>query len=364
MPVQAPEDELGIEGLASRKLAKAIELARQAGQLPPDRIGEEDNLINFLLASQQFEQARVVIQEAQKRNLDSYFTHSALYALGFLTSDRLIMAEQQHWFTANRVVENFGLSLASDTEAYAGHLGAARELTERAVDSAVRADNIEEGALWWENDALREAAFGNVRAAQEAAGAGLKLNPNSVMVQVEAGLALAMCGNAAQAESIVKDLNENYPLDTQVQSLWLPAIRAQLALSHEHAAEAANQLQSASPPIEYGASPSILQNTCLYPTYIRGQAYLQSGQGAAAAAEFQRILDHSGMVWNCWTGALARLGVARANSLLADRSKGAEADAATVRAAAGYEDFLTLWKDADPNIPIYHRAKAEYANLH
>jgi hypothetical protein len=103
--------------------------------------------------------------------------------------------------------------------------------------------------------------------------------------------------------------------------------------------------------------------SCLYPTYVRGEAYLAAGQGSASAAEFQKIIDHSGIVWNCWTGALARLGVARANALQAKTSQGADADAARVRALAAYKDFLTLWKDADPDIPILKEAKTEYAKL-
>jgi hypothetical protein len=107
----------------------------------------------------------------------------------------------------------------------------------------------------------------------------------------------------------------------------------------------------------------VLNISCLYPTYIRGEAYLAAGQGAHAAAEFQKILDHSGIVWNCWTGALAHLGVARANALQSRTSQGAAADAARVRALAAYKDFLTLWKDADPDIPNLKEAKAEYARL-
>jgi len=103
--------------------------------------------------------------------------------------------------------------------------------------------------------------------------------------------------------------------------------------------------------------------SCLYPLYIRGEAYLAAGQGSSAAAEFQKILDHSGIVWNCWTGALAGLGVARANALQSKTSQGVDADAARVRALAAYKDFLKLWKDADPNIPILKEAKAEYARL-
>jgi eukaryotic-like serine/threonine-protein kinase len=342
---------------------KATDLARRAARMPPDRVGEYDNLINFLLASQQFGEADRVIQEAQARKLDSYYTHAATYALGFLLSDSPSMAEQQRWLASNKALEHFGLSLESDTEAYAGRLNKARELSEKAIDSAVRSDNPEGGAMWSENHALREAAFGNFEAAQQAAAAGLKLNPNSQSVQIEAALAYAMSGNAAQAEALAQYLDEKYPLDTQVQSLWLPAIRAQMALNRRNSAEAIKQLQAATPAIEYGASQSIVQNTCLYPTYIRGQAYLQTRQGTAAAAQFQKILDHSGMVWNCWTGALSHLGVARANALQSRTSQGAEADAARTRALAAYKDFLALWKDADPDIPILKQAKAEYAKL-
>jgi tetratricopeptide (TPR) repeat protein len=182
-------------------------------------------------------------------------------------------------------------------------------------------------------------------------------------VEVEAALGYAMAGETARAQSLAQDLKTHYPLNTQVESLWLPAVQAQLALNRKASAEAIDNLQRAVPPVEYGTIFFIAQITCLSPTYLRGQAYLAAGQGKEAAAEFQKILDRSGMVWNCWTGALARLGVARANALQAKNSRGADADAARVRALAAYKDFLTLWKDADPDIPIYKQAKAEYARL-
>jgi eukaryotic-like serine/threonine-protein kinase len=164
------------------------------------------------------------------------------------------------------------------------------------------------------------------------------------------------------AESLAQDLGKRFPLDTQMQSLWLPAIWAQLALDKKTPASALNAMQAAS-PIELGQIASVNNLSCLYSVYVRGEAYLAAGQGSAAAAEFQKILDHSGIVWNCWTGALARLGVARANSLQSRTSQGADADAARVRALAAYKDFLALWKDADPDIPILRQAKAEYAKL-
>jgi len=133
-------------------------------------------------------------------------------------------------------------------------------------------------------------------------------------------------------------------------------------LNKKNPTAALNTLQAAS-AIELGQIAFVANISCLYPVYVRGEAHLAAGQGRAAAAEFQKILDHSGIVWNCWTGALARLGMARANALEAKTSQGADADAARVRALAAYKDFLTLWKDADPDVPILKEAKAEYAKL-
>jgi len=175
-------------------------------------------------------------------------------------------------------------------------------------------------------------------------------------------LALAMAGDTARAESLAQELGRRFPLDTQMQSLWLPAIQTQLALDKKNPTAALNALQAAS-SIELGQIQSANNISCLYHVYIRGEAYLAVGQGHAAAAEFQKILDHTGLVWNCWTGALAHLGMARANALEEKSSQGADAAAARTRALASYKDFLTLWQDADPDIPILKQAKAEYAKL-
>jgi tetratricopeptide (TPR) repeat protein len=230
------------------------------------------------------------------------------------------------------------------------------------VESALRVDSKETGATWQANAALREAAFGNTTDAKQAAASGLKLAPMSQGVAVEAALALAMAGDSARAESLAQDLNKRSPLDTQMQSLWLPAIQAQLALNRKNWSAALASL-GATAPIELGQIFFVANLSCLYPTYVRGQAYLAAKQGSSAAAEFQKIIDHSGIVWNCWTGALAHLGLARSNALESSASQGADADAARVRALAAYKDFLTLWKDADPDIPILKDAKSEYAKL-
>jgi eukaryotic-like serine/threonine-protein kinase len=340
---------------------KAIEPYRESLRLDPDNIAVHENLANSLLALQRFDEAQQIIQQAQARKLDDYILHSALYAIAFLHGNSTAMADQQQWF-AGKPEENLELSLASDTEAYLGRLGKTRDITKRSVDSAIRVDSKETGAISLENSALREAAFGNPTQAKKAAAEGLKLAPTSPGTAAEAALAYAIAGDTARAESLEQDLGKRFPLDTQMNSLWLPAIRAQLALDVKNPALALNHLQAAS-PIEFGQIFFVANLSCLYPTYIRGEAYLGAAQGTAAAAEFQKILDHIGIVWNCWTGALAHLGVARANALQAKTAQGADAAAARVRALAAYKDFLTLWKDADPDIPILKQAKTEYARL-
>jgi eukaryotic-like serine/threonine-protein kinase len=334
---------------------------RENLRLAPDTVGYE-SLAQTLFALGRFDEARQIIQQAQTQKLDDFILHDALYALSFLGSDSKAMAEQQQWFTG-RPEENVGLSLASDTEAYAGHLGNARELTKRSIDSAVLADSKESGAIYQANAALREAAFGNTAEAKLAAARALKLAPTSPGVEDEAALAFALADDTTEAESLALDLNKRFPLDTQVQLLWLPAIRAQMALNRKKPPEAVSGLEAAAGPIEFGSIQFSINGSCLYPTYIRGEAYLAARQGAQAAVEFQKILDHSGIVWNCWTGALAHLGLARANALEARTSHGGDAETAGVRARAACKDFLSLWKNADANIPILKQAKTECARM-
>jgi eukaryotic-like serine/threonine-protein kinase len=344
---------------------KAIEMARKATEVArqgrlPSYINA--NLANFALALQRFDEVSQTIREAQALKVDDELLHAASYALAFIGGDSPAMEEQQRWFAAKPEYENFGLSLASDTEGYAGHLGKARELTEQAADSAIRADSKETAAMWQDSAALREAAFGNAKKARQTAAAALKLAPASQGVAIEAALAFAIAGDTSQAEALAQELNKRFPLHTQVQFLWLPTIHGQLSLNRKNPIGAIKELQNAA-SIELGQITFAASTSCLYTVYVRGQAYLAAGQSSAAAAEFQKILDHSGIVWNCWTGALAHLGLARANALQSRTSRGADADAARVRALGAYKDFFTLWKDADPDIPILKQAKAEYAKL-
>jgi DNA-binding winged helix-turn-helix (wHTH) protein len=353
---------LGLEYAAQGQYEKAAAIAKQGRALAPDIPTWNENLSTATLALQRFDEMQQISDDARARKSPDVILHAATYALAFVRSDSAGMAEEQQWFASQRGLENFGLTLLSDTEAYGGHLAKARELTRQSLDLAVQSDNKESAAIELAIAAQREVAYGNSAEARQSAPAALKLSPASQGAESEAALAFAMAGDTKRAESLAQDLGKRFPLDTQMQSLWLPVIRAQVALDQNNPASALNALQASS-LIELGNIPFVSNISCLYPTYVRGQAYLAAGQSTAAAAEFQKILDHSGIVWNCWTGALAHLGVARANARQSRTSQGADANAARVRALAAYQDFLVLWKYADPGIPVLKEAKAEYAKL-
>jgi tetratricopeptide (TPR) repeat protein len=339
---------------------KAIDAELESIRLAPANVAAYANLSSWQIALQRYPEARQTIESALARKLDSDALHLSLYGIAFIGGDTQAMGEQAIWLEGKSDFENEGLGLESDTEAYSGRLFKARELTKRAVDSAVHSDNKEGGALWEGSAALREAAFGNASEARQDASDAMKLAPTSRGVQIEATLALAiigdvMQGDVARAETLAQDLAKRFPLDTQMQSLWLPAIRAQLALDRRNpaAAVALLPLGTRAARIELGAIPFLSNVSCLQSPYMRGQAYLAAGQGNSAAIEFQKILDHKGIVWNCTTGALAHLGLARALTLAGDKE----------RALAAYRGFLALWKDADSDIPILKEAKTEYAKL-
>jgi eukaryotic-like serine/threonine-protein kinase len=344
------------------RYGEAAEVTRESLRFVPHHMHPYVHLSTDLIALERFDEARQIIHDAQSRKMDNASFHIALYALAFLGTDSAAMAEQQQWLAGKPDYENIGLALASDTEAYSGHLAKAGELIKRAVDSAIRTDSKEAGAIYLAIAAQWEAAYGNPAEARQSAEEALKLAPATQGVESEAALAFAMMGDAVRAESLAQEVGKRFPLDTQMQSLWLPVIQAQMALGKKNPTLALTILQAAT-SIELGNVEFANCISCLYPAYVRGEAYLAAGQGSAAAAEFQKILDHGGIVWNCWTGALAHLGVARSNALQSRTSQGADADAARVRALAAYKDFLTLWKDADPDIPILKEAKAEYAKL-
>jgi tetratricopeptide (TPR) repeat protein/predicted Ser/Thr protein kinase len=341
---------LAFQWSLSGQYEKAVEVMQQAVRIAPDDGGLYVGLAEYNRYLQRFDEARQNLHEAQTRKLDDDRLHGELYSLAFLEGDSAGIAEQQQWFAGKPEYENVELQNASNAEEYVGHLGKARELTKRAVDSAVRADNKGTGALYAAAAAQREAAYGYAAEARQLAAEALTLAPGSQWVEGQAAQAFAMAGDTTRTESLEQDLGKIG---------WAsPAVQAQLALQRKNPSLALNILQAAS-STELGLSLP----PPLYAVYVHGEVCLATGQGSAAAAEFQKILDHSGIVVNWWPGALAHLGLARANALQARTSQGADADAARTRALAAYKDFLTLWKDADPDIPILKQAKVEYAKL-
>jgi serine/threonine protein kinase/Flp pilus assembly protein TadD len=294
--------------------------------------------------------AKRTIEEAQERKFDGDFLHWVQYQLAFLSGDTSEMRRQVAWAAGKPGSEDQLLSFHSDTEAYYGHLSKARDFSRRSVDAAVRADSKESAALRQVNAALREAEFGNSATAKQDVAAALALSPGRD-VKMFAALALARAGEAGRARPIVEELEKAYPSNTVLKVYWLPTIKAAIEMSANNSSPALVFLEAAS-PYELG-SPQQLQVGTLYPVYLRGQAHLMAHNGGAAAAEFQKFLDHRGIVVNFPLAALAHLGLARAYVSSGDAAK----------AKAGYQDFLGLWKDADPDIPILKQAKAEYAKL-
>jgi tetratricopeptide (TPR) repeat protein len=351
-----PRDDTAYVNLSSLyafegKMEQAMEQTRKAMDLNPDNVIAVEDLLALQLSLNHFDEAHQVYQQAVARKLDDDTLHAVLYSVEFIEKNPKGMAEQAAWFEGRPELQHEILAEESDTEAYAGHLAKARELTRRAVEAAVRADNKESAATWQLFSAWREALFGNWEEAKREAAAGLAFAPDSQNAQELAALVFARVGEPARANALAQELARRYPIHTLVQSYWLPTIAAQVALSGKDSATAIAQLRNTA-NLEYGGTIGNSNNSCLYPVYLRGEAYLAAAQ-EGAATEFQKIVDHPGIVVNCVAGALAHLELGRAYELAGDKAK----------AKAAYQDFLTLWKDADPDVPILKEAKAEFAKL-
>jgi len=357
-----PHFGLGADCMILGQYEKAAAETLEALHLESNSGGLYGNLGQIYLALNRFDEARATTEEASRRKLDDSPLHMNLYGLAFLQNNVAGMKQEADWAVGKPPAEAPMHSLESDTEAYSGKLGKARELSHQAVESARRNDEKEPAALWQANAAIREALFGNGDTARQNAAAAASLAPGSRDAEAQAALAYALADDTAHAQSLADDLGKRFPPDTVVQSVWLPTIRAQIELTRKNAAQSIELLQ-ATAPYELGMLSTSATNSCLYPVYVRAQAYLASQQGNVAAAEFQKIVDHRGLLWNCATGALAHLGLGRAYAMQAESAQGADADAARAKARAAYQDFLTLWKDADPDIRILKQAKAEYAKL-
>jgi eukaryotic-like serine/threonine-protein kinase len=329
---------------------KALASAQDAFRMDPSGLNYS-NLVSSFFVLNRFEEARQVAEEAQAKKLDSANLHSGIYQLAFIRNDREAMAREVAWAAGKPGVEDVALSNEADTAAYGGQLRKARDLSRQAAASAERAGEKEVVAEYHAQAGLRDALSGNSAKGQEGAAAAMALS-NGREVQFIAAMAYAIAADTNKAEALANDLNKRFPEDTVVQMNYLPSIRAQIALNHRDTSKAIELLQ---PAIQYelGQMGTGAVSPSLYPAWVRGEAYRAAGEGAEAAREYQKILDHRGVVVNGPIGALAHLGLGRAYALQGD----------TVKARVAYQDFFALWKDADPDVPVLVAAKAEYAKL-
>jgi eukaryotic-like serine/threonine-protein kinase len=328
----------------------AVEVAREAIRVSPDSTVPYFILGFNYVHLNRLEEAKATYAKALERKLDHPYIHADLYLIAFLQNDKAGMKQQAAWSSGKLGPENNMLASEADTSAYSGRLREARDFAHQAMDSAARADLKEAAATYAARSDLREALFGNLDEARRSAAIAMQRSTDQG-VQFSAALAFAYAGDDKRAQALTADLDKRFPESTIVQVNFLPTLRAKLALSKGDASGAIDSLTAAA-PYELGRCGNY-EWTALYAVYVRGEAYLAAHQGSEAAAEFQKILDHRGVVTNEPIGALARLGLARAYAMQGD----------TAKAKAAYQDFLTLWKDADPDIPVLIATKAEYAKL-
>jgi serine/threonine protein kinase/Flp pilus assembly protein TadD len=346
-----PANNLGVIYDSLGQFSKSAEEYSKALKIEPSSGLTYANFVGSYLFLNRLQDAAATAAEAQSKKLDSPALRLNLYRLAFLRNDTNGMAQQLAWSAGKPGVENAMLRLEADTAAYAGHLDKAREISLRAIESAKRAGEKEAAAGYESDMAFREAVFGNVKEAEKHATAALALSSGRD-VQYGAALALAASGNI-KAESLADQLRKQFPEDTIVQFMYLPTIKAELALKHNDPLKAIDVLQPAA-PYELGSPGNTAAFTpSLYPIYVRGQAYLAAHRGKEAAAEFEKMIEWRGVVQNQPTGPLAHLALARAYTL--------EDDAAKARSA--YQEFFDVWKNADPDIPILQQARLEYARL-
>jgi tetratricopeptide (TPR) repeat protein len=328
---------------------KSLAEARQANQLDPT--GDENyvNLFDAYLALNRLDEARAIVDQAQAKKFDSPPLHLGLYALAFLQNDAAGMAQDVAWGIGNPQIEGRIIYFEADSAAYAGQLARANLLSQRAMVSSKNAAEKETVAKYDAGTALREVLFGNAAEARKTATAVLRSSADRD-VEAAGAIALALAGDTLEAQRLAGDLANRFPEDTLVQVNYLPTIRASISLVQNAPSKAIEELQVAF-PYELGTLPAGLS---LMAVYVRALAYQEAHDGRAAAAEFQKIVDHRGIVVTEAIGALAYLGIARAYALEGDKP----------RARAAYQDFITLWKRADPQISVLQEAKSESFQLH
>jgi serine/threonine protein kinase/tetratricopeptide (TPR) repeat protein len=343
-----PHLNLGYTYAVFGEYEKAQEETREGLRLDPDNSTGYANLIQGYALLNRLDQAKATYQEAIRREPGNGGPHEMMYGAAFVGRDTAEMQRQANWATGKPGVEDNVLSFQSDTEAFFGHLGKARELSQRAVQSATQNDQKETAAEWQVNAALREAEFGNPARAHQQASLALAAAPG---LHVHAALAFARAGDPERAQKLADESQRQAPLDTVFVNYWLPTIRAAIEIDRNNPAKAIEFLKGVLYESGQGAGTEF--GVMYYPAYLRGQAYLLLHQGAEAATEFHKLIDNPSMLANNPLFVLAHLGLARAYALPGQREK----------SRAAYQEFFNLWKAADLDIPIYKQARAEYAKL-
>ena len=344
-----PYRAAGVVAVDMGNLEKALEEFREAMRLEPD------SALNYLClgyaytALNRLDEAEAVFKQSEERKLKNEYLLLNHYFVAFVKGNAAQMAQLVSAAGGKPGAEGMLLATQADTEGWYGRLRNARELTRRAMDSAQHNDAKESAAMYQAEATLREVESGYRQQARGEANAAVKLAPTRD-ARAMAALAMARAGDTAAAQKLASELDKTFPLDTLVQRYWLPTIRAAVALERQDPNRAIELLELAR-TLELSEPTNLAMSLC--PVYLRGEAYLMLHDGNRATAEFQKFIDHRGLVVNFPWGALARLGLARAYAIQGD----------TAKAKAAYQEFLTLWKDADPEIPVLKRAKAEYAKL-
>ena len=346
-----PFGNLGVDYTYLGQYEKAITVSLEDLRLNPSSAAAFTNLVGLYPAVDRLDEAKATYQQAIARKVDNPFLHGNRYGVAFLENDTIEMQRQVAAATG-KPGEDVLLSFASDTEAFYGRLANARTLSRRAIDSARSNDSKETALEWRMNAALREAEFNNKSRSRHEIATALADAPTRD-VSVLATLALSRVGDIKRAQQMAQGLAERFPLNTAINRYWLPAVYASIEIRRGNTAKALEDLQTTA-QYELGTPlPQFEVGGSLYPVYIRGEVYLLLHRGKEAAAEFQKFLDHRGVAVNCPLGALARLQLGRAYALQGEN----------VKSRTAYQDFLALWKDADPDISILKEAKAEYAKL-
>ncbi len=346
-----PHGNLGSLYASVGQYDKAI-AETETAQRMKTTITDYANLASDYTSVNRLADARQTIQEALENHFDGLFIRTDLYALAFLAGDTAEMERQVTWAEGRPGEEDQMFNMHADTQAYYGRMAKERDLARRAADSAERADAKETAAQWIAFQAVREVEVGNTSVARQDAARALALAPGRD-VRVLSALALARAGESAQVKAIIETLKKSEPSNTFLKVYWFPVLEASMAIA-QHAPDRAVIALEPALPYELGNPPPEASGT-LYPAYLRGIAYLEEKNGTAAAAEFQKLLDHPGIVQNFLLESLAHLQLGRAYAISISGD--------TAMAKAAYRDFLTLWKDADPDVPILKEAKAEYAKL-